>query len=54
MSAAQVYEQLKPTKEILQNLGDCYYYNFQMDNAVKAYGQLFFFPSKIVLKRGLF
>lgn len=42
VSAAQVYEQLKPTKEILQNLGDCYYYNFQMDNAVKAYGQLFF------------
>jgi peptidoglycan-associated lipoprotein len=42
VKAAEVYEQLKPTKEILQNLGDSYYNNFQMTNAVRAYGQLFF------------
>ena len=41
VKAATVYEQLKPTKEILQNLGDCYYYNFQMSNATQAYKQLF-------------
>ncbi|MGL2966912.1 OmpA family protein [Flavobacterium sp. XGLA_31] len=41
VKAAAIYEQLPATKEILQNLGDCYYYNFQMSNAVKAYTQLF-------------
>ena len=40
--AADGYEQLGQSKEVLQNLGDCYYYNFQMNNAVRAYGQLFF------------
>ena len=45
VKAAAAYEQIiqtKQTKQILQNLGDCYYYNFQMTNAVRAYGQLFF------------
>jgi peptidoglycan-associated lipoprotein len=42
VKAAEMYEQLNPSKEILQNLGDCYYYNFQMLNAVRAYGSLFF------------
>ena len=42
VKAAEVYEQLSPTRKILQNLGDSYYYNFQMNNAVRAYGQLFF------------
>lgn len=42
VNAAVIYEQLKPSKKILQNLGDSYYYNFQMNNAVRAYGQLFF------------
>ncbi len=42
VKAAEMYEQLGTTKEVLQNLGDCYYYNFQMLNAVRAYGQLFF------------
>ena len=39
--AAQKYEQMTPTKESLQNLGDCYYYNFQMSKATKSYSQLF-------------
>jgi len=42
IKAAEAYEQLPQTKQNLQNLGDCYYYNFQMNNAVRAYGQLFF------------
>ncbi len=45
VKAAEAYEQVIQTnqsKQVLQNLGDCYYYNFQMTNAVRAYGQLFF------------
>lgn len=42
VKAAEAYEQLPQSKEVLQNLGDSYYYNFQMTNAVRAYGQLFF------------
>ncbi|MGV3697570.1 OmpA family protein [Flavobacterium sp.] len=42
VKAAEAYEQLPQTKQVLQNLGDSYYYNFQMASAVKAYGQLFF------------
>ncbi|TBX66330.1 hypothetical protein EZL74_10805 [Flavobacterium silvisoli] len=41
VKAAAIYEQVAPSKEVLQNLGDCYYYNFQMSNAVRAYKQLF-------------
>ncbi len=42
VKAAQMYEQLKPTKEVLQNLGDCYYYNYEMRDAARSYGLLFF------------
>jgi peptidoglycan-associated lipoprotein len=42
VKAAEAYEQLPQSKQMLQNLGDSYYYNFQMSNAVRAYGQLFF------------
>lgn len=42
LQAATIYEQVKQSQQVLQNLGDCYYYNFQMNNAVRAYGQLFF------------
>lgn len=41
VDAAKMYEALKPTQQVLQNLGDCYYNNSQMDFAVKNYGQLF-------------
>ena len=41
IKAAEAFEQLGQSKEVLQNLGDCYFYNFQMNNAVKAYKQLF-------------
>ena len=42
IKAASLYEQIQdPSKEVLKNLGDCYYYNFQMANAVKAYDKLF-------------
>jgi peptidoglycan-associated lipoprotein len=42
VKAAEMYEQLGTSKDVLQNLGDSYFYNFQMLNAVRAYGQLFF------------
>ena len=42
VKAAEAYEQLPQSLKVLQNLGDCYYYNFQMNNAVRAYGQLYF------------
>ncbi|MGG7037034.1 MAG: OmpA family protein [Flavobacterium sp.] len=41
VKAAGLYEQAEPSREVLQNLGDCYFYNFQMINAVGAYVQLF-------------
>ncbi|WP_211306497.1 OmpA family protein [Flavobacterium aciduliphilum] len=40
LDAAQMYLALKPTQEILQNLGDCYYFNGQSDQAVKYYEQI--------------
>lgn len=42
VKAAAMYEQLKQNQKVLQNLGDSYYNNFQMKDAAKAYGQLFF------------
>jgi len=42
IKAAEQYEQVPQSLKVLQNLGDCYYYNFQMNNAVRAYGQLYF------------
>ena len=41
VKAAEMYEQLKQDQKVLQNLGDSYYNNFQMKDAVKAYGNLF-------------
>lgn len=38
--AAQLYKKLKPTQEVLQNLGDCYYYNNEMVFAEKPYANL--------------
>jgi peptidoglycan-associated lipoprotein len=42
VKAAAMYEKVKPNQQVLQNLGDSYYNNFQMKDAAKAYGQLFF------------
>jgi peptidoglycan-associated lipoprotein len=39
--AASMYEKLKENQTLLQNLGDCYYYNAQMKDAVRVYGKLF-------------
>ena len=39
--AAQMYKAIESTKEVLQNMGDAYYYNFKMSQAVDAYNQLF-------------
>ena len=41
VKASKIYEEAEPSREVLQNLGDCYYYNFKMTEAAKAYGQLF-------------
>jgi peptidoglycan-associated lipoprotein len=41
VKAAAIYEQVEPSGAVLRNLGDCYYYNFQMSNAVRAYKQSF-------------
>jgi peptidoglycan-associated lipoprotein len=39
--AASAYEKLKENQNLLQNLGDCYYYNGQMKDATRVYGKLF-------------
>jgi len=39
--ASKLYEKLKPSKDILQNLGDCYYYNSQTTEAESRYNELF-------------
>ena len=41
VKAAEMYEQLNPDQKVLQNLGDCYYNNTQMNKAVRDYGKLF-------------
>ncbi len=41
VKAAEMYEQLGENRNVLQNLGDCYYNNSQMKEAVRAYGKLF-------------
>ena len=41
IQAAEMYEQLKENQSVLQNLGDCYYNNSQMNDAVRVYGKLF-------------
>lgn len=41
VQAAKLYAALPPSQKTLQNLGDCYFYNSQMDSASKTYAQLF-------------
>lgn len=41
VSAVKMYETLPADKNTLQNLGDCYYYNFKMEKAVTTYEKLF-------------
>lgn len=41
VKAAQMYEQVPENQNTLQNLGDSYYNNFQMKDAVRVYGKLF-------------
>ena len=41
VQAAAIYEKLKENQSLLQNLGDCYYNNYQMNDAVRVYGKLF-------------
>ena len=41
VKAAEQYEQVKENQNVLQNLGDCYYNNTQMKDAVRVYGKLF-------------
>lgn len=42
IKAAAMYEQIKsPDRKTLQNLGDCYYNNFMMKDAVRVYGAMF-------------
>lgn len=54
VKAAEAYQELPQSKQVLQNLGDCYYYNFQMASAVKAYNQLFFTHKDSVKKEVYF
>src|SRR5690606_30046816 len=42
VKAAEMYEQLEPNKQILQNLGDSYYFNAAMHDAARSYGLLLF------------
>ncbi|WP_047544621.1 OmpA family protein [Psychroserpens sp. Hel_I_66] len=41
VEAAEIYEQLDDSQESLENLGDSYYYNFEMKKASNAYEKLF-------------
>jgi len=41
LEAAEIYEKLDYNKEVLQNLGDCYYYNSKMEKAKTVYNWLF-------------
>jgi outer membrane protein OmpA-like peptidoglycan-associated protein len=44
--AIELYQEMKPTKQVLQNLGDAYYYTGKLDEAVQAYKTLFEKKSK--------
>jgi peptidoglycan-associated lipoprotein len=54
VKAAAMYEQLPQNQNVLQNMGDSYYYNFQMKDAVRAYGQLFATVKDSINKEFLF
>jgi len=41
VAAAKMYEEVKENQNVLQNLGDSYYNNFQMIDATRVYGKLF-------------
>ena len=41
VKAASLYENVPENRQVLQNLGDCYYYNGQMNDAGRIYGKLF-------------
>ncbi|WP_230401618.1 OmpA family protein [Hanstruepera ponticola] len=41
VEAASLYQELEPNQEVLSNLGDSYYYNFQLKEAKVAYNELF-------------
>lgn len=41
IKAASIYEKIPESQEILQNLGDCYYYNGMVNDALRIYGKLF-------------
>mgnify|MGYP001825945851 CR=1 FL=1 len=41
VEAARIYETKKRTQEVLENLGDCYYYNGGPIKALKSYKELF-------------
>ncbi|MCC1482998.1 OmpA family protein [Winogradskyella sp. E313] len=40
VKAAELYEAKEPNQKVLQNLGDSYYYNSNMQNAIKTYREL--------------
>lgn len=41
VKAATLYENVPENQTVLENLGDCYYYNGQMKDASRIYGKLF-------------
>ena len=41
IKAAELYEKIPENQNVLQNLGDCYFNNGQMKDAVRVYGKLF-------------
>ena len=41
LDAAEIYNKLPKTAEVLEKLGDCYYYNSQADKASNVYSQVF-------------
>ena len=41
IDAAKIYEKLNKTSEVLEKLGDCYYYNAEIEKANDAYAEAF-------------
>lgn len=39
--AIELYQEMKPTRHVLQNLGDAYYFNNKLDQATQTYDKLF-------------
>ncbi len=54
IDAAEIYEKLKKTPKVLEKLGDCYYFNSEIEKANNAYSQAFDNADKSKLSSNFF